>query len=64
LSHPRPTPARGAAAPGLDPELLDDGQEDVFSRSAAEAGLVADPKALSPEDLARAPKSPGPIRTR
>jgi hypothetical protein len=42
-------------------ELLDDGQEEVFSYSAVEAGQVADPRALSPDDLARAPKSPGPI---
>lgn len=54
MSHPDAEP---------DPELLDDGQEEVFSRSAVEAGQVADPKALGPEDLARAPKSPGPIRT-
>jgi hypothetical protein len=56
-AHPNPP------APDADPELLDDGQEEVFSRSAVEAGDVADPKALGPEDLARAPKSPGPIRS-
>lgn len=39
-------------------ELLDDGQEEVFARSAVERGIVEDPKALSPEDLARAPISP------
>lgn len=58
IAAPDPDPN---ATPG--PELLDDGQEEVFSRSAVEAGQVTDPKALGPEDLARSPKSPGPIRT-
>ncbi|MBU1376241.1 MAG: hypothetical protein KKA30_09745 [Alphaproteobacteria bacterium] len=47
----------------VDREVLDDGQEEVFSYTAVASGQVADPKALGPEDLARAPKSPGPIRT-
>ncbi len=42
-------------------ELLDDGQEEVFSYSAVERGLVEDPKALGPADLAHAPKSPGSV---
>ncbi|WP_296595000.1 hypothetical protein [Phenylobacterium sp.] len=36
-----------------DSEVLDDGQEEVFSRTAIENGAVEDPKALGPEDLAR-----------
>lgn len=31
-------------------ELLEDGQEEVFSRTAVEHGLVADPLALDPLD--------------
>lgn len=46
------------------PELLDDGQEEVFAYSAVERGVVEDPKALSPEDLARAPVSPGRLTDR
>ena len=30
-----------------DPELLEDGQEEVFSRTAIEHGLAKDPKALA-----------------
>lgn len=45
-----PTPDDTAVDGG---ELLDDGQEEVFSRTAVERGLVKDPKALSQgEDLA------------
>lgn len=40
-----------------DSEVLDDGQEEVFSRTAIENGMVEDPKALGPEDLARVPLS-------
>ena len=59
----RPSPADPAPAPSdpADADVLDDGQEEVFSRHAVERGLVEDPKALSPEDLARTPKSPGSI---
>src|SRR5206468_11173 len=46
-----------AAAPDADSEVLDDGQEEVFSHSAVERGLTKDPKALGPEDVARAPMS-------
>jgi len=42
-------------------EVVDDGQEEVFSHTAVERGLVKDPKALDPQDLARHPKSPGRI---
>lgn len=65
MSRPHDPAADPSTPPAsdADPELLDDGQEEVFSRSAVEAGQVADPKALGPEDLARAPKSPGPIRS-
>lgn len=69
MSQPRdprprpPPPPSPASAPDADPEILDDGQEEVFSRRAVEAGDVADPKALGPEDLTRVPKSPGPIRS-
>jgi hypothetical protein len=33
-----------------DPELLEDGQEEVFSRTAVEHGIVKDPRAIGPED--------------
>ena len=59
-----PPPPPEGPIPDAGGELLDDGQEEVFSRSAVEAGLVADPKALGPEDLDRAPKSPGRIGAR
>lgn len=49
---------RDAVVPGAGPELLDDGQEEVFSYTAVANGVVEDPKALSPDDLARTPKSP------
>lgn len=49
--------ARRASENADDPELLDDGQEEVFSRTAIENGMVEDPKALGPEDLARVPLS-------
>ncbi|MEW5686067.1 MAG: hypothetical protein AB1942_14195 [Pseudomonadota bacterium] len=58
---PRPTPEAsghdGATVARAEPELLDDGQEEVFARSAVERGVVKDPRALAPEDLARRPKS-------
>ena len=38
-----------------DAEVLDDGQEEVFSHRAVERGLTKDPKALGPDDLAGAP---------
>lgn len=31
-----------------EPELMDDGQEEVFSHTAVELGLVKDPTALDP----------------
>lgn len=52
-------PVKPAASPRPDkPELLEDGQEEVFSRTAVARGLVKDPKALGDEDgdvEARAP---------
>jgi len=36
--------------PAAGAELLEDGQEEVFSRTAVEHGLVADPLALDPLD--------------
>ena len=42
------TDGRPAAQAGV--ELLEDGQEEVFSRTAVEHGLVADPLALDPLD--------------
>jgi hypothetical protein len=33
-----------------DPELLEDGQEEVFSRTAVEHGIVKDPRAIGPEN--------------
>jgi hypothetical protein len=33
-----------------DPELLEDGQEEVFSRTAVEHGMAKDPRAIGPED--------------
>jgi hypothetical protein len=61
---PASSPAvdRDGLVAGAGQELLDDGQEEVFSYSAVEAGEVADPRALGPEDLQRAPKSPGSLR--
>jgi len=61
-STPRPSgpgAASSALVPGGGPELLDDGQEEVFAYSAVERGLVEDPKALGPADIAKAPTSPG-----
>ena len=40
-------------------EVIDDGQEQVFSLTAVRLGVVQDPKALGPEDLVKAPRSPG-----
>lgn len=50
-------PALCARENADDSEVLDDGQEEVFSRTAIENGMVEDPKALGPEDLARVPLS-------
>jgi|GEM_PF-6053820 len=44
-------------AAGTDRDVLDDGQEEVSSHIAVEAGLTKDPAALGPEDLAKAPMS-------
>jgi len=68
ISDPRLSPTSGrrdvrdGLVAGAGRELLDDGQEEVFSYSAVEAGEVADPKALGPEELQRSPKSPGSLR--
>lgn len=44
---PKP-PAATPREPNIDdPELLEDGQEEVFSRTAVEHGLAKDPKALA-----------------
>jgi len=43
---------------GVGHEVLDDGQEEVFSRRAVELGMIEDPKALGPEDVAAVPMSP------
>lgn len=56
--------SRTTIVEGAGPELIDDGQEEVFAHSAVERGLVDDPKALGPADLARAPKSPGSLAAR
>lgn len=45
--------------PSARSDVADDGQEEVFSRTAVDHGLVEDPRALAPEDLAKTPKSPG-----
>ena len=41
-----------------DKEILNDGQEEVFSRTAVEKGLVKDPKAMDPKDVRSADGSP------
>jgi len=51
-----------ATVPRAGPELLDDGQEEVFAKSAVQRGVVRDPRALGPEDLARQPKSDVDLR--
>lgn len=62
-THPPASPQRTCtAAPKFaEGDVVDDGQEEVFSRKAIERGLVKDPKALSPEQLAQNPKTPGRI---
>jgi len=70
----RRSPTAEEAAPSTGPErdaierpgseVVDDGQEEVFSKTAVARGAVEDPKALGPDDLARAPKSPGAISSR
>lgn len=47
--------------PDDDPQVLDDGQEEVFAYGAVVRGIVEDPMALGPDDLARSPKSPGSL---
>lgn len=43
-----PEPAPQSREPNIDdPELLEDGQEEVFSRTAIEHGMAKDPKALA-----------------
>ena len=60
MSHPPGLPQRPSTVPprSAEDDVLDDGQEEVFSRTAVERGLVEDPKALSPEQLAQNPKTP------
>ena len=58
-THPPGLPQRPSTAPRFaEDDVVDDGQEEVFSRRAIERGLVEDPKALSPEQLAQNPKTP------
>jgi hypothetical protein len=38
-----------------DPEVMDDGQEEVFSHTAIERGLVKDPLALDPAAFGERP---------
>ena len=69
MSHmhpPGPPQEPSTAAPRFaEDDVVDDGQEEVFSRTAVARGLVEDPKALSPEQLAQNPKTPKPgIRSR
>jgi len=48
-----------AKAPDQAPdqaEVIEDGQEEVFSRTAVEKGLIEDPKAMDPRDV----RHPGP----
>ena len=45
-----PLPHQDATVTG-EPELLDDGQEEAFSYTAVERGLVKDPLAMDPELL-------------
>ncbi len=54
----------GATADRECPELLDDGQEEVFAKSAVERGVVQDPQALGPKALAQNPKSDVDLRRR
>ena len=65
MSHPssRGGPQGGAiAVAGIgEDDVANDGQEEVFSRTALERGMVEDPKALSPEQIAQNPKTRGPI---
>ena len=54
---PQPTgPPAGNKEAGR--EVLDDGQEEVFSRRAVELGMIEDPTGLGPEDVAAVPMSP------
>ncbi|WP_310541638.1 hypothetical protein [Phenylobacterium sp.] len=45
-----PEPHQDATVPG-EPELLDDGQEEVSSYTAIERGMVKDPLAMDPDLL-------------
>ena len=62
-----PEPHQDATVTG-EPELLDDGQEEAFSYTAIERGMVKDPLALDPDLLRPAdtadrrgrPGPPGP----
>jgi hypothetical protein len=47
-------PHADALVPEAGPELLEDGQEEVFSYTAVERGDVIDPLALDPTEVARA----------
>lgn len=50
-------PEASANEDAANSEIVDDGQEEVFSRTAIENGFVEDPRALGPEDLARVQSS-------
>ncbi|HWA61773.1 MAG TPA: hypothetical protein VG939_10380 [Caulobacteraceae bacterium] len=48
-------------SPDREPELIEDGQEEVASHTAIERGLVHDPRALPPEETPTegpAPRNP------
>lgn len=49
--NPNPRRLNDSPEPAGGPELLEDGQEEVFSWTAVERGLTEDPTALDPETL-------------
>lgn len=49
-SHP---PKSGDPVSTDDKEVLNAGQEEVFSRTAVEKGMVKDPKAMDPKQVRR-----------
>jgi len=55
-----PGPHDRAVVEGAGGELLDDGQEEVFSYSAVEQGLSQDPLALDPAEVLKARNRPPP----
>ncbi|HQT52480.1 MAG: hypothetical protein Q8N10_17660 [Phenylobacterium sp.] len=56
-----PKPHQDATITG-EPELLDDGQEEAFSYTAIERGLVKDPLAMDPDLLRPADTTDRPRR--